>query len=242
MLGLSCSFDLYGTTTPTQPAQVTSSPEPVVENTQTPLPEATLPGALQFFTEEFNTATDDWKYLTVNGGNSRVVDGIVGLMSIRQVGGLLSFDLQGPGAWIYATYDPFTYKNVRLDVKAGNRGSNSNNISLICRKSDLGWYEFDIASNGLFEILFAQIQPDASVSYKHIADGGASKVKSGMAENEYGIVCQDNTLSLYVNGSEVRKLEENKYLLPEGRVGVSVSSFREVPVTVDFFWVKISQP
>ena len=106
----------------------------------------------------------------------------------------------------------------------------------------LPYHEFDIASNGLFEILFAQIQPDASVSYKHIADGGASKVKSGMAENEYGIVCQDNILSLFVNGGIVRKLEENKYLLPKGNVGISVSSFRDVPVILDFFWVKISQP
>ncbi|MBI5351156.1 MAG: hypothetical protein HZB50_00800 [Chloroflexi bacterium] len=246
MVSLACSVDLYGTATPApssaQSTQTTVIPESVVETTPTILPEQTFPGAQQFYTEEFDANTDYWKYIAINGARSQIVDGIVGLMSIRQVGGLLSFDLQGKGAWIYAIYQPFTYNNVRLDVKVANRGSNNNNVSLICRKSDAGWYEFDIANNGLYEILYAKVQPDQTVSYSYIADGGSAKISSGMAENEYGIVCQGNSLSLYVNGNEVRTLDENKYLLPEGNIGVSVSSFRDVPVIVDFFWVKISQP
>lgn len=63
-----------------------------------------------------------------------------------------------------------------------------------------------------------------------------------MAENEYGITCLGSTLTLYINGEEVRRLEDKKYLLPEGKVGIAVSSFRDAPVTVDFFWAKISQP
>lgn len=246
IVSLACSVDLYGTATPApasaQPAVATSTVQPTMDTTETLLPDQAYSGAQQYYTDEFDTTTNYWKYLVINGAKSQIVDGIVGLMSIRQVGGLLSFDLQGPGAWIYAIYQPYTYNDVRLDVEVGNRGSNNNNVSLICRKSDAGWYEFNIASNGLYEILYAKIQPDQTVSYTHIADGGSARIKSGMAKNEYGIVCQGKTLSLYVNGTEARTLEENKYLLPEGNVGVSVSSFRDVPVIVDFFWVKISQP
>jgi len=246
LVSLSCSVDLYGTATPApssaQSTQTTVIPEPVNETTPTLLPEQTFTGAQQFYTEEFDANTNYWKYLVVNGSKSQIVDGIVGLMSIRQVGGLLSIDLQGPGAWIYAIYEPFTYNNVRLDVKVANRGSNNNNVSLICRKSDAGWYEFDIANSGLYQILYAKIQPDQTVDYSYIADGGSAKISSGMKQNEYGIICQGSTLSLYINGDEVRTLDENKYLLPEGNIGVSVSSFRDVPVIVDFFWVKISQP
>jgi hypothetical protein len=246
-VSLACSVDLYGTATPApqQPAQ-SNQTTPVVElgvdATQTLSPEQPAAGAQQFFTEEFDGNTDNWKYLVVNGAKSQVIDGIVGLMSVRPIGGLLIFDLHGQGAWVYATYEPFAYSNVRLDVKVGNRGSNNNNVSLICRMSDAGWYEFDIANNGLYQIVFGQIQPDNTVSYTPIADGGSTKIKSGLAENEYGIVCQENTLILYINGTETRRLEDKKYLLPEGKVGISVSSFRDVPVIVDFFWTKISQP
>jgi hypothetical protein len=75
-----------------------------------------------------------------------------------------------------------------------------------------------------------------------MAEGGSTKIRSGLAENEYSIVCQDNILTLYINGTETRRLEDKKYLLPEGKVGISVSSFKDVPVIVDFYWAKISQP
>ncbi len=236
MVSLACSVDLYGTPTPA--AEASLQPEPLAA---TLAPETTFSGDQQFYTDEFDVENPAWKYTVVNGAERKIVNGIVGLMSVRALGGLLIFDLQGPGAWVYATYEPFTYTDVRLDVRVGNRGSNNNNVSLFCRKSDAGWYEVDIANNGLYEVLYGKIVGDA-VEYTPITDGGSTEIKSGMAENEYGIVCQGNTLTLYINGKEVRSLVDNKYLLPEGKVGLSVSSFRDVPVTVDFFWAKISQP
>jgi hypothetical protein len=162
-------------------------------------------------------------------------------MSLRTAGGLLVFDLKSQGTSAYATYEPFTYTDVRLDVKVGNRGTNNNKVSLICRKSDAGWYQFDIASNGLYEIFFARTVGDA-VEYTRLSDGGSNEINTGLAENEYGIVCQGNTLVLNINGTEARRLEDKKYLLPKGKVGISVSSLKDTPVTVDFYWARISQP
>ncbi len=238
MVSLACSVDLYGTPTPAPATELSVLPE---ELTATLLPEQIVSGDQQFFTDEFDVENPAWKYTVVNGAEHQIVNGIVGLMSVRTVGGLLIFDLQGKGAWVYATYEPFTYTDVRLDVKVGNRGSNNNNVSLFCRKSDAGWYEVDIANNGMYEVLFGKIVGE-TVEYTLITDGGSVEINSGMAENEYGILCQGNTLTLFINGKEVRSLVDNKYLLPEGKVGISVSSFRDVPVIVDFFWAKISQP
>ncbi len=237
LVSLACSVDLYGTPPPEPQTEPSQQAEQVAATIS---PESSA-GARQFYTEEFDVESDAWKYFVVNGAERRIVNGIVGLMSVRTIGGLLMFDLQSPGAWVYATYEPFTYTDVRLDVRVSNRGSNNNNVSLFCRKSDAGWYEFDIANNGLYEILYGKIVGDA-VEYTPMAEGGSTEIKAGMAENEYGIVCRDYVLTLYINGKEVRQLEDNKYLLPEGKVGISVSSFRDVPVTVDFFWAKISQP
>jgi hypothetical protein len=236
LVSLACSVDLYGTPTPAPPAVEPSMlPEQTADAIQ---PTA---NAQQFYTEKFDTEDNNWEYLIVNGSNKQIVKGSTGPMSMRTVGGLLVFDLQNLGTTAYATYEPFTYTDVRLDVKAGNRGTNNNNISLICRKSDAGWYQFDIASNGLYEIFFAKTVGDA-VEYTRIAEGGSNKIKTGWAENEYGIVCQGSTLVLNINGAEARRLEDKTYLLPEGKVGISVSSLKDAPVIADFYWVSISQP
>lgn len=237
LVSLACSVDLYGTPTPAPQAEATLLPE---QPAATAPPES-IAGAQQFYTEEFDVESNAWKYMVVNGAERKIVNGIVGLMSVRTLGGLLIFDLQGKGAWVYATYEPFTYADVRLDVKVGNRGTNNNNVSLFCRKSDAGWYEFDIANNGMYEVLFGKVVDD-TVEYTLIADGGSVEINPGLAENEYGILCQGNVLTLYINGKEARSLVDNKYLLPDGKVGIAVSSFRDVPVIVDFFWAKISQP
>jgi len=239
LASLACSVDLYGTPTTVPATESSVLPEQL---TATLPPEQVMTGGdQQFYTEEFDVENAAWKYTVVNGAEHKIVNGIVGLMSVRTVGGLLIFDLQGKGAWVYTTYEPFNYADVRLDVKVGNRGSNNNNVSLFCRKSDAGWYEFDIANNGMYEVLFGKIV-DETVEYTLIADGGSVEINAGMAENEYGVLCQGNTLTLFINGKEVRSLVDSKYLLPEGKVGIAVSSFRDVPVIVDFFWAKISQP
>jgi hypothetical protein len=236
LVSLACSVDLYGTPTPAPPAV-----EPSALPEQTAVAIEPTVNAQQFYTEQFNTEDNNWEYLLVNGSNKQILKGGTSSLSMRTVGGLLVFDLQNKGTTAYATYQPSTYTDVRLDVKAGNRGSNNNTISLICRKSDAGWYQFDIASSGLYEIFFAKAVGDA-VEYTRIADGGSGKIKTGWAENEYGIVCQGGSLVLNINGAEARRLEDKKYLLPEGKVGISVSSVKDAPVIVDLYWASISQP
>jgi hypothetical protein len=234
LASLACSVDLYGT--PTPPAV-----EPSALPEQTATTDQPTVNAQQFYTEEFDTEDNNWEYLVGTGSSAQTIKGNASIMPIRTAGGLLVFDLKSQGTSAYATYEPFTYTDVHLDVKAGNRGTNNNKVSLICRKSDAGWYQFDIASNGLYEIFFVRTIGDA-IEYTRLADGGSNEIKTGFAENEYGIVCQGNTLILNINGTEARRLEDKKYLLPEGKVGISVSSLKDTPVTVDFYWARISQP
>jgi hypothetical protein len=39
-----------------------------------------------------------------------------------------------------------------------------------------------------------------------------------------------------------RKLNETRFALTEGRVGLSVSSFENTPVTAAFDWVRVGEP
>ena len=88
LVSLACSIDLYGTPTPApQPlTDPSAQPEQLAATFQ---PEQSFTDAQQFYTEEFDAETDTWKYLVVNGAKKQIVNGIVGLMSVRPIGGLL---------------------------------------------------------------------------------------------------------------------------------------------------------
>ena len=96
------------------------------------------------------------------------------------------FDINGNDIYSYFAYDPWRYEDVRLDARAENRGKNNNNVSLICRGSDEGWYEFSIANNGLWWI-YAYDGNDGS--YSQLANGGSNAIRMGKDINEYTIFC-----------------------------------------------------
>lgn len=245
VVSLACGFG-----TPEEPAAV-EEPAPVVE-VASPVPQEptnppppTEPVAQQFYTENFDGDTSLWTYFLVDGNKSVpvYVEEDFGTMFVGTEDERLHFDLESEGQWAYVTYDAYEYKNVRLDAVVENRGVNNNNVSLICRYTpDEGWYEFNIANNGLYWIYHAIIRDDNSVVYTQIADGGSNKIKSGKAINKYSIVCNDRDLRLYINDNETRVLEENKFVLRDGLIGVSVSSFGMLPVKVEVDSITISEP
>ncbi len=229
---------------PQQPEQ--QQPTQVASPTQAP------PAAgQQYFTENFDTDSGLWSHFVVDASvminspgslasiDSSDPDG----MSVKVQDGHLAFDLNSQGLWVYALYDGAKYSDVKMEVVADNRGTNDNNVSLICRYSkQYGWYEFNIANNGLYDILYARVTPDNKVTYSKIADGGSNKIHQGKQTNTYGISCQGRTLTLSINGFQTRKLDENDHALDQGQVGISVSSFNSLPVTVNVDTVTISQP
>jgi len=132
---------------------------------------------------------------------------------------------------------------VRVDVRATNRGKNNNSISLICRYDPkVGWYEFNIANSGVYNIIYAERNSDGNISYNTIIDGGSNAIKQGKDTNEYGISCKGTQLTLYINGKEVKSISEKKYGLRDGQIGMSVSSFNVLPIQIEMEWFKISQP
>ena len=234
-----------------QVEQPTNAPEPtqkVVQHTNTlkptVVPDTPTPGVQQYFTEEFNGDLTNWPIYIVDGKNDPVITNKqFDDVNLSAEDGWYLFDIGRRQIWAYSIYDPFEYEDVRVDARTDNQGVDANNVSLICRYSaERGWYEFKIANNGLYDIYYAKANASGSVSYRTIADGGSTKVKSGNAINEYSIICQGNTLSLYINGDLAKKTSDDLSTLRTGKIGVSVSSFNVLPVNVRFDWVKISKP
>lgn len=78
-----------------------------------------------------------------------------------------------------------------------------------------------------------------------VANGGTGKIKTGNAANEYKIVCKNQDLELYVNGSMVWHGTVSTSLpqYMEGYVGFGVSTdVGSLPAKMGFDWVKIEQP
>lgn len=201
------------------------------------------PVSQQFFTETFDADSGNWSYFMVNGELYSVTEGF-GKNNVAIEGGRYVFELEEENQWAYVKYDPYEYENVRVEIVADNRGVNNNNVSIICRYTpDVGWYEFNIANNGLYNIYYAEYREQGTkVRYNFIANGGSNKIRTGKETNTYVATCEGRTLTLEINGFEANSIDDNQYVLREGAVGVAVSSFNVLPVNVEIDQITISEP
>lgn len=214
-----------------QPAAATEEPaaeEPTAEPQPTEEP-VVVSEDEPFYTEEFDTAPQNWTYFLYRGEEAD--------FDLYTQRGRLVFDIPGQNVWSYYRYDSYTYTDVRLDGRAENLGNNNNNVSMFCRANDRGWYEFNVANNGLYWIYRYDVSTD---TFNELYSGGVANLREGKDTNDFTIICAGDRLTLGVNGEEIRTVEDSAY--DEGYAGIGVSSFSGVPVLVEFEYVTISTP
>ena len=249
IVGLACGG---GGDTPTQPPQPPTNPPQQQDPTQPPPPpaqatdtqaaptEPPVQPASQFFTEEFDSPlSNDWSILTVTGSEAADPDKV----TVEAENGKLVWNFDSEQVYYYLFYGAFDYEDVTLEVRADNRGKNTNSVSLICRYDpEVGWYEFNIDNGGLYNILYAEVDKNGDIGYNLITNGGSNAIKQGKDVNEYSITCKGDELSLSINGDEVNSITEKKYALRSGQVGISVSAFNVLPIIIEMDWIKVSEP
>jgi hypothetical protein len=211
---------------PTQPepatATVTFTSAPTLTATPVPL----------YFTDDFNAAdTTAWTSFQTGGET---------LPTLRIENGLLRFDLSSPDSWYYAIHSSHDYEDVNVAAKFD--GPPSGSTGLICRYSESGWYEFNISSDGTYNVLFGQLLGEGIANYLPIASDPTEYLTPGLMDYEIGLICQENFLSLFINGKLFRKLDVTRFALSEGKAGVSTASFKDVPAIVTLDWFKVSAP
>lgn len=217
-------------TLPPPPTEQPTNPPPPTAVSQ-PKPSPT-PVAKDFYTEEFDDSLSDWGLYFTSGDDN--------LADIYTDNGRLTFYLDGEDIYAYLMYESYYYSDVMVTAVVENRGYNNNNVSLVCRYDpEEGWYEYNIANNGLYDLLFF----DANTGgYEFLANGGSTSINMGKAVNEYTMICEEENLILYVNGQETKRYAERKFALREGMIGISVSSFKVYPIEVDVLSLTISPP
>jgi hypothetical protein len=224
------------TAVPPTPIPPTVAPPPTSAPAEpTEVPASPTPEQLKFFTEEFDDGKKDWSVFLTSGDASD--------LDFYANNGMLVFDITGQYVYSYAVYDPEVYDDVRIDVSVTNRGDNTNNVSLLCRYDEKkGWYEANIFNSGLYDILYGEWKAgQTEASYAELYSGGSNAIHTGMATNEYTLICEGNEVSLYINGKKVRTVG-SEFGLSRGQIGIGASSFQRYPVALDFDWVKISEP
>ena len=219
------------------PSTVTSTVNPTATRlkTRTIIPTITITPTPEFFsyTEEFNDQLDNWSYFLVRG----VEDD----MKIYTEDGKLSFEIFNEETYVYAAYKKPLYTDVRIEAQAENTGeTNTNNVGLFCRYSEAGYYEFNVNSTGYYYIYYVDNSTGKYVFNQLNEQSASQSINTGKAANQYTAVCEGNTLTLIINGKEMKTVIDQS--LDEGLVGVSVSTVDVWPVTVNFDWVTISRP
>jgi len=215
-------------TPPPTPIPVTTSPEssPTLEPSSTPFP--------RLFTENFDSSLTGWVIL--QAGND-------GIPNIKTEGGHLILQMDSPYTWLYALYGAQDYTNVHLDAQFENRALTPSAAGLMCRYSDeSGWYEYNVFTDGTYNILLGKWLSVGIADYLPIIDGTSTEIQPSGAAQKIGLTCSDTTLSLFINDKLIRNVDVSSYGLTQGKVGLAASSFENTPIVVGFDAVTISEP
>lgn len=206
------------TTTP----ELTSTPEP----TPTPLP--------RFFTHEFDTSLAGWVIL--QAGNEA-------LPNVSLENSALRLQMDAPYSWLYALYSPEEYADVYIETEYINSALSPASTGLVCRYSETdGWLEYNVLTDGTYNVLYGKWLDTGIADYLPILDGTSREVKQSGDIQQIALTCTGTTLYLHINGTIVRSVNVSSYDLPPGRVGVSASSFENVPVIAAFNRVTVREP
>jgi hypothetical protein len=138
---------------------------------------------------------------------------------------------------VYMLYDYDLPPDIQVDAGVETvSGPNRNNISLICRATVDGWYEFSMNSGGYW---FIWKYEDGQ--YYELARGASNDINLQKAKNELTASCIGTKLTFYVNDSEMGSVSDNRFK-GTGQAGVSVSTFDIPGAGVEFDWFAATIP
>jgi S1-C subfamily serine protease len=152
--------------------------------------------------------------------------------------GTMYIEVGGENSTVYALYDmDLAPSDVRIDAGVETvAGPNRNNISVVCRATVDGWYEFSLNSGGYWYIWKYE-----NGEYTQLANGASTAINLQKRKNEMIATCIGTDLSLYANGEELGSVSDNRFK-GGGQVGVSVSTFDIAGAGVEFDWFTASVP
>ena len=218
------------TAVPTQEIKPTTIPSPtIMADTPTSAPQG-------FYTEEFDGNLDDWTFFKKSGKNESEF-----VRNIDNGNLVVHISPKGDAPWGYLVNEAFNYTDVQLEVTVTNTGNNANGISLVCRYSDSGWYEFVISNDQTYSIYAFGPGGETLKGGNQLYTNGTKKILSGKEKNVYIATCKGDELSLTINGTQITTVK-TKYDFSEGNIGIGFSAPKNLPIDLEFESLTVSQP
>ena len=152
---------------------------------------------------------------------------------------MLNIDISSPDTWMIGIHNVNTYSNIFVRAKISVNPTGS--LGLICRYDESSWFEFNVASDGTYNLLLGQWLAEGIAKYIPLTSDASNQLNSPNLNYEIGLACQDNFLLLYVNETLLRRIDVTNYGLTEGKIGITASSLKESPTTSLFEWVQVSE-
>ena len=214
---------------PASPTPIPASPTP--EPTITPEPTSTpLP---QYFTTNFDSSLAGWVILQAGNAAAPAVSG---------ENNTLRLQMDAPYTWLYVLYGAYDYDDVYLETTFVNSALTPASAGLICRYSEEdGWLEYNISSDGVYNVLYGTWLDTGVADYLPIVDGVYKDIKQSGEPQKIGLTCSGSTLRLQVNETIIRSVDVSSYELGVGKAGLTAASYANTPVVVVFDSVTISE-
>ena len=226
--------------TDTSPPPTPTSDEPTAE----PVPTDTPSGPV-YFREEFDNDIN-WTFEYITGNNQ---DQCVG-PELKE-GGLWWRCPSGQETHLKVYEEEHTYQDVVVQAEIENFGANANWVSLLCRVSDDGFYEFRFTSAGLYEIFRFDwsLKQAGKTPYVFIGGGATQFMNPGKDLNTVAMVCAGDYFEFYANGHQIDPsipptLRKEFTRITEGGVGIGfmVAPGVQTAVESSFLWFETLQP
>jgi hypothetical protein len=212
--------------TPTMTATVTSTFTSTPSPSPTPIP--------LFFTEDFDFDLGAWISFQTSGD-------LTPPATLQN--GLLVISFASPHTWYYAIHNAHDYFKIHIDTKFDSTDAGTASMGLVCMYSEAkGWYEYNISSDGTYNILLGQWVAQGIAQYRPIVHNNSEYLTPGRTAYEIGLTCEKDFLWLYINGKLFRKLDVSRFGLEGGKVGIAAAVFENVPVTAYFESFEVSEP
>jgi hypothetical protein len=223
---------------PTQEAQSADATQ-APESTQ----EVAAP-ANDSYTEEFDGDTASW-YTWVTAG-----DASKNFTATKP--GVVSFLLPSQETYAYFANEAFDYGDVYVEAQITAKVFGDNGMAVVCRATDMGWYELRIHTTGMYAGSFEVYRYDQNLKdenknpyvnvMKNIPRINSVNILNGSKSNIIGLSCVGNAITPIINGVAQTLPKEEPItddVLTSGQVGVGGMSFGNGNVELEVEYVKV---
>jgi len=179
------------------------------------------------FQDNFSDPDSGWKRVSTPQGTTDYEDGVYRIL------------VNEPGLDIWSMPGR-SFGDVRIEVDALKvGGERDNRFGLICRAiSEDSFYTFIVSSDGYYGVGKIQGQEYSLIGMDSLQP--SKSILKGSALNHIRADCIGNTLTLYVNGSQLISVQDDAY--PAGDIGLIAGTYETSGTDIRFDNLSVFRP